>query len=129
MTIELFCLLALALWSIPLNYFPTLGRFLVGGIEWGLSNRDTLPDTAPWVARADRAQRNHWENFPMIAVVILLLFITDQSNGLTEKLAIALLAFRVLHAAFYIIGIPLLRSFAFVGALLALFGLVWQLLV
>ena len=54
MTTVLTCALIIALWSLPLNYMPTIARFSVGGVEWGLSNRETMPEIPPWAERAER---------------------------------------------------------------------------
>lgn len=58
MTTVLFCALALAMWSLPLNYIPTLARFAEGGMEWATSNRDTMPEIPPLgsTGRAGSAQ-------------------------------------------------------------------------
>lgn len=43
-SIDLLCLLALALWSVPLNHIPAIPRVVLAGVEWGLGNRDKSPD-------------------------------------------------------------------------------------
>jgi uncharacterized MAPEG superfamily protein len=127
MTTVLTCALILSLWSLPLNYMPTIARFAVGGVEWGLSNRDTMPEIPPWAKRAERAQKNHFENLPMILVVLLVVQITEQANSIMNGAAIAIVALRILHGFAYVLGAPLLRSLAFVGSLLSLFVILWQL--
>jgi uncharacterized MAPEG superfamily protein len=128
MTTVLTCALILSLWSLPLTYMPTIARFAAGGVEWGLSNRDTMPDIPPWAQRAERAQKNHFENLPMILVVLLVVQIAEQANPIINGAAIAIVALRVLHGLAYVLGVPLLRSLAFVGSLLSLFVILWQLL-
>ncbi len=129
MTTVLFCALALAMWSLPLNYIPTLARFAEGGMDWAASNRDTLPDIPPWAQRAERAQRNHYENLPMLVVALLVVQLSGEANPIINLAAISMVACRVFHAFAYIIGVPLLRSLGFVGALLSLFVILWQLFV
>ncbi|MGB3300550.1 MAG: MAPEG family protein [Phormidesmis sp.] len=126
MTTDLICLLLLALWSIPLNHAPALGRVSEAGLEWAASNREKPVAGPEWVGRADRAQRNHHDNLAMIAAVILIANIAGQADEITAKASIAVLAFRVLHGAFYYAGVPTLRSLSYVGSIIALGVIVWR---
>ncbi len=126
MTTDLICLLLLALWSIPLNHIPAFGRVADAGIEWAASNREKAVDGAPWVGRADRAQRNHHDNLAMIAAVILIAQITGQADAVTAKAAIAILVCRVLHGAAYYAGISLVRSLAYFGSIIGVGVIVWR---
>ena len=128
MTTDLFCLLALALWSIPLNHIPAFGRVADAGIEWAASNREKSVEGAPWVGRADRAQRNHHDNLAMIAAVILTAAVTGQADGLTAKASIAILVCRVLHGAAYYAGISVVRSLAYFGSIIGVGVIVWRIL-
>lgn len=127
MTTDLICLLLLALWSIPLNHVPAIGRISNAGAEWGMGNRDTQPEGLPaWVGRADRAQRNHHDNLAMIAVVILVAHATGHADASTATASIVILAARVAHGLFYIIGIGPLRSLSYVVALAAMVSIAWK---
>lgn len=128
MTTDLICLLILALWSIPLNHAPALGRVSKAGLEWAASNRDQIVDGPAWVGRADRAQRNHHDNLAMIAAVILIAQVTGQADGVTANAAIAILASRVLHGVAYYAGIPLVRSLAYFGSIIGVGIIVWRIL-
>lgn len=130
MTTDLYCLLALALWSVVLNHVPAIARVTAADspIAWGLGNRDVMPDVMPWVGRADRAQLNHHDNLAMIAAVILIAHVSGQADGGTAISSIALLGCRVTHGIAYIIGVPALRSAAYVGAITALGAIVWRIL-
>lgn len=105
MTTVLFCALALAMWSLPLNYIPTLARFAEGGMEWATSNRDTMPEIPPWAQRAERAQRNHYENLPMLVVTLLVVQLSGAANPLINLAAMIMVACRIFHGFAYIIGI------------------------
>jgi uncharacterized MAPEG superfamily protein len=130
MTTDLYCLLALALWSFPLNHIPAIARVNAAEspIAWGIGNRDTVPQVKPWVERADRAQRNHHDNLAMIAVVILTAHITRQADGVTALASISLLSLRITHGISYILGIPALRSLAYASSITALGVIVWRIL-
>jgi len=128
MTTDLICLLLLALWSIPLNHFPAFGRVADVGVEWAAGNREKAVEGAPWVGRADRAQRNHHDNLAMIAAVILIAYVTQQADAVTAKASIAILVCRVLHGAAYYAGIGVVRSLAYVGSIIGLGVIVWRIL-
>jgi uncharacterized MAPEG superfamily protein len=130
MTTDLWCLLALALWSLPLNHIPALARLSAAEspMQWGLGNRDTVPLVKPWVERADRAQRNHHDNLAMIAVVILVAYLTGQADKVTAIAAIAVLSFRIAHGVTYIVGLPALRSLCYAASITALGVIVWRIL-
>ncbi|MEL6814210.1 MAG: MAPEG family protein [Cyanobacteria bacterium J06598_3] len=128
MTTDLFCLLALALWSIPLNHIPAFGRVADAGVEWAAGNREKAVVGPPWVGRADRAQRNHHDNLAMIAVVILIAQVTGQADGWTANAAIAVVVFRVLHGLAYYAGIGVVRSLSYVGSIVSLGVIVWRIL-
>ena len=130
MTTDLYCLLALALWSIVLNHIPAIARIFAAEspLTWGLGNRDAMPEVKPWVGRADRAGRNHHDNLAMIATVILIAQITGQTDEVTAIAAIALLSLRVTHGVTYIVGIPALRSFSYAASMVALGVIVWRIL-
>lgn len=129
MPTELLCLLILALWSLFLNHLPALARFSAAGVEWGLSNRDTAPDVPAWVGRADRAQRNHHDNLAMIGLILLMAVVLQKTDAITQVAAIVILATRITHGVFYILGIGLMRSLSYAISILALFTVVWRLFV
>jgi uncharacterized MAPEG superfamily protein len=130
MTTDLSCLLALALWSFPLNHIPALARVSAAEspVQWGMGNRDTMPSVKPWVERADRAQRNHHDNLAMIAAVILVAQLSGQTDGVTAIASIAVLGCRIAHGITYIIGIPALRTLFYAASIAALGTIVWRIL-
>lgn len=128
MTTDLACLLALALWSIPLNHIPAFGRVAQAGIAWGASNREKAVEGPPWIGRADRAQRNHHDNLAAIATVILIAQITEQADSITAGAAIAILTARIAHSLAYIAGIGPARSLAYFASIIGLGVIVWRIL-
>lgn len=87
-----------------------------------------MPEIPLWAERAVRAQKNHFENLPMLVTALLVVQIADQANPIVNVAAMSMVAFRLLHGPFYILGIPPLRSLMFVGSILSLFVILWQLL-
>jgi uncharacterized MAPEG superfamily protein len=125
MTVDLGCLLALALWSLMLNHTPAIGKIKAMGGEWAMSNRDETPTAvAPWIGRADRAQRNHSDNLPMLAIVILIAHITGRHDSITAIASAVILVSRVGHSLSYIAGITQLRPLCYLVSLLGMFTIV-----
>jgi uncharacterized MAPEG superfamily protein len=128
MTTDLMCLLGLALWSLVLNHTPAIGRIKVLGVEWGLSNREETPIVVPWVGRADRAQRNHHDNLPMLAIVIVIAHLTQQNDNVTAMASMVILGSRMLHGLVYIAGIGPLRVLSYVASIVAMLVIVGRIL-
>ena len=129
MTVDLGCLLALALWSLVLNHTPAIGKIKAMGGEWAMGNRDETPTAvAPWIGRADRAQRNHLDNLPMLAIVILIAHITGRHDSITAIASAVILVSRVGHSLSYIAGITQLRPVCYLLSLLGMFTIVKQII-
>jgi uncharacterized MAPEG superfamily protein len=124
MTIDLTCLLGLALWTLVLNHTPTIGRIRTAGVAWGLSNREETPTVAPWIGRADRAQRNHHDNLPMLAIVILIAHAAGKHDGVTAIASGVMLAARMAHSLVYIFGITQLRPPFYLLSIVAMLAIV-----
>jgi uncharacterized MAPEG superfamily protein len=129
MTTELTVLVVMAFWTVALSYVPLLGRLRAGGIAWGTSNRDAAVDVPPWVARADRAYRNHLDNLPLFVVAVLVAHVTAHSGGWGATGSVVFGLARVAHSVFYVAGITVVRTLAFwaslVGVGLIVSQLVW----
>ena len=101
------------------------------GKEWNMGARDeVLPPPEPIVGRLARAQANYFETFPIAAAAILVVTAADRTNALTAIGAMIWLGARIVYLPLYAMGIPKIRTVAFlvsvVGILLvlapALFG-------
>ncbi len=119
----------MALWSLPLIYAVPFGKMRHGGgtlsdgLSWGFGNRDTDPASVPaWVGRAERAGRNHFENLPMFAILVLVLHVSGKHDDVTGWAAVAFCVARVLHAVLYWNGVTVLgvRTGAYYGGMGAL---------
>ncbi len=92
------------------------------GTSWNMGARDEeLPPAQPIVGRLARAQANFFETFPIAAVSILLVTVTDRTDQWTAAGAILWLVTRVLYLPVYALGIPKLRTLIF---LLSVVGIV-----
>lgn len=127
MTTELWALLAVTLWGLPVVYAPAIGKMRIAGVGWGLGNRDTEPPAPAWVARAERAARNHFENLPLFIVAVLVAHVVGAHNEITRAAAVAFVVGRVAHTVLYWLGITVVRTVAYYAAIGAVFAIVSQL--
>jgi uncharacterized MAPEG superfamily protein len=96
------------------------------GTKWNMGARDeALPPALPLVGRLERAQANFFETFPiMIAAVLIVL-----AAGLTGKwLAIGAwlwLGGRAAYLPLYALGVPYVRTLAWLISILGLVMVLW----
>lgn len=100
-----------------------------GGLEWGLSNRDSHMQFPAWVDRAKRAHLNLLENLPSFAILVLVASVSARLNFWTALGAGLFFFARVAYAAIYIAGLTGIRTVIFfvgtVGQLLILLQLIF----
>jgi len=100
-----------------------------GGLEWGLSNRDTTINFPAWVDRAKRAHLNLLENLPAFAILVVVATISGRLNWWTALGAGLFFFARVAYAAIYIAGLTGVRTVVFfigtLGQLLILLQLLF----
>ena len=91
------------------------------GTKWNMGARDEeLAPPTPLVGRLTRAQANFFETFPIAIAAILIVQLAHLNNRWTAIGAIAWLAARVLFLPIYALGIPVVRSVAFMVSLAGL---------
>lgn len=112
--------------AAALIYFPYLavavGRFQVGyemGAPRGMF--DKLPEYAQ---RATWAHQNSWESFALYAPAALMAFTVGIPAEQVLSSVVIYLATRVTYSLFYILNVPILRSFSWafsIGSIVTLF--------
>ena len=91
------------------------------GSKWNMGPRDEeLPPPQPIVGRLSRAQANFFETFPVAIAAILIVNAAHLENRWTAIGAIAWLAARVVYLPLYALGVPYLRTVAFLVSLVGL---------
>jgi uncharacterized MAPEG superfamily protein len=109
--------LQLLVWSVALAFILMLiavsGAILQKGLPKLAGNREGLADCTGLAGRAQRAHRNMLENLVLFAALVLAAQATGRLNTATALGAQLFFWARVAHAAFYIIGVPWLRTAAF----------------
>ncbi len=127
MTIELLALVGVCAVLMALLAVQGLWTPFTYGFGYGLGARDEPKPRSVFAARVDRAVANHIEGLVMFAPLVVVAAIAGVSTPLTAWGAILYFAARIAFAAFYIAGVPVLRSVAWgvgAGGLLAIF---WEL--
>lgn len=113
-------LTALATGSFWVVY--VLNRFAVVGIFESLNNpRNEWPPLADWAIRAKSAHTNAIENLIIFGTLVLAAYLVpNQELHQTTTLMAQLFFFsRIAHFVSYTIGIPVVRTIAFLGGFFA----------
>lgn len=119
MTIELWalmmvCALALFMSSVPL--FRAMRQ------QWGfkamLGNREGLSPLTGWGGRVVRAYGNTVDNIVFFGAVVLTAHLVGVSNDITVMGAIIFVACRFIYTFVYILGIPVVRTVAYLGGVI-----------
>ncbi len=98
-----------------------------------LSDAVGYPNTplamSPWAERMKKAQYNAVENLVVFATLVLIANALDISNNATISAAAAYFWARLVHVGAYTLGIPWVRTLAFVVAWGGILCIAWQVLV
>jgi uncharacterized MAPEG superfamily protein len=126
-TLDLWALLGVGALSMVLVFLPAAVRLRLGGMEWGVGNRERpLEGEPPWAKRTTRAHANLMENIPLFTILVLVAHVTERHDEITGWASLAFLAFRVTHAAVYVAGILWIRTVAYYAALAAELVIAWR---
>lgn len=84
------------------------------GTKWNMGARDEeLPPLNPVAGRLARAQANFFETFPIFAAAVLIVVAADLDGRWTAIGAWTWLAARVVYLPLYAMGVPVVRTIAF----------------
>ncbi|HEY8570124.1 MAPEG family protein [Microbulbifer sp.] len=106
-----------------------LNRFAVWGIFDTVGYPTDPKPQSPWAARLQRAHTNAIENLVVFAVLVLIAQIAGISSSITVTACVVYFWARVVHAIAYALGIPWVRTLAFIAGFFAQVAVAWQLLV
>jgi uncharacterized MAPEG superfamily protein len=97
------------------------------GLAWTAGPRDGADEKplGPLAGRAARALSNFQETYPAFIALALGLAVTGQTGGIGAVGAILWLVARLVYIPLYLLGIPYVRSLAWVAAM---FGLLLMLI-
>ena len=83
-------------------------------------NREDLPRASGWAGRAARAHHNMLENLVLFAVLVVAASVMERMNAMTALGAQLFFWGRLVYAPIYIIGVPWLRTTAFLTSMAGL---------
>ena len=86
-----------------------------------------MPVAAGWKGRVNRTVDNHSDNLIVFAILVVVAQISGHANELTAAGAILFFAARVIHTACYIAAVPVVRTPAWVAAVIGMAIIVSQL--
>jgi uncharacterized MAPEG superfamily protein len=116
MTVDLWVLMA----SCGLAFFiSSVPLFRAMRQQWGfkamLGGRDDVRPLTGWGGRVVRAHNNLIDNLVLFGAVVLSVHAVAASNDVTALGALIFFASRTAHFLFYIGGVPVLRTVAYLG--------------
>jgi uncharacterized MAPEG superfamily protein len=118
-------------WSVALTLVLAVIAVSGATLEVGLprlaGNREKMPEMSDWAGRAARAHGNMLESLILFAILVIAARLANVSNAMTLLGAQLFFWGRVAHAIIYIIGIPWLRTAAWLVSVIGLLLIFLQL--
>jgi uncharacterized MAPEG superfamily protein len=91
------------------------------GTRWNVGARDEeLPPPQPVVGRLARAQANFYETFPVYAAAAVIVSVAHLNDRWTAIGAFVWIAARAVYLPLYALGIPYVRSAAWLASLIGI---------
>lgn len=91
-------------------------RALVIGPAAAAGYPDELPELPKWIGRAIRAHANMVENLPVFGALVVVAHLGGMAGETTALGAAIFFWFKMVHIVVHFLGIPWLRTLAFLGA-------------
>lgn len=112
------------LYSVVLTFIQMLVAATAADRQLGLKalagNREGLPELAGFAGRARRAHGNMIENVVLFAVLVLIAAVAGKANAMTALGAIIFFWARLAYAIIYWIGLPWVRTLAWLVSVVGL---------
>lgn len=128
MTTDITMLIASAVLTVLLAVPYSAGFLLTRGLYVMAGNREDFPPGSGWIGRAHRAHLNMVENIAPFAALVLGAAVAGKADAWTALGSQVFFYSRVLHAVVYILGVPWIRTLAYLGGLvgmaMVLYGIV-----
>lgn len=127
MSMDLKMLIASAVLTVLLTLPYSIGFLFTRGLFVMAGNREDFPPGKGWIGRSHRAHLNMVENMVPFTALVLAAVVSGQSDAWTALGAQVFFYSRVAHAVVYTLGIPWLRTLAFLGGLVGMAMIVYAL--
>lgn len=116
--------LQMLVWSAALALIQMLVAVVGAQGQFGLpmlaGNREGLPPLTGWAGRAQRAHLNMLESLAVFAIVVLVAEISVRANETTAMGAMLFFWARLAHAIIYLVGLPWLRTAAWLVSIVGI---------
>jgi len=123
--------LKILVWTVALAFIEVVVAVLGANAQVGLGmlagNREGLPPLVGFAGRARRAHHNMMESMPLFIALVLVAQIAGKTNSATLTGAELFFWGRLAHWLIYIIGVPWLRTLAWVVSVIGLITIFLQL--
>ncbi len=111
MTIDLWLLIAAAALTWILVMAEATLTIVDRGPTAASGNRDDFAATAPGLhGRVKRCVTNMYENLPLFAIVVLVAHVSGEADRMSALGSQVFVGARVVHAGLYAVGVPWLRT-------------------
>ena len=120
MSMDLKMLIAGAVLTVLLTLPYSIGFLFTRGLYVVAGNREDFPPGTGWIGRSHRAHLNMVENMVPFTALVLAAAAAGQADGWTALGAQVFFYSRVVHAVVYTLGVPWLRTLAFIGGLIGM---------
>ncbi|MFI5033344.1 MAG: MAPEG family protein [Reyranellales bacterium] len=99
----------------------------VVGLVTLAGNRDRLPEYTGFAGRAKRAHLNMIENMVLFSALVLIAAVAGKANATTAMGALIFFWARLVYAVIYLLGVPWLRTLAWVVSVIGMIMIALQL--
>ena len=121
MTTELFYLALTLVLALVQIFLPAAGRTARFGLAWNAGARDEPKGSAgPITDRLERAQANLFETLPVFIGAVLIAHVAGANGAWTAWGAGLYFCGRVVYVPLYALGVPYVRSLAWLASLIGL---------
>jgi len=119
------------LFSVVLTFVQMLVQAMSANHAVGLTtlagNREGLGELAGFAGRAKRAHLNMLENLPLFIALVLIAAVAQKANATTAMGALIFFWARLVYAIIYLLGIPWLRTVAWLVSVIGMIMIAVQL--
>jgi uncharacterized MAPEG superfamily protein len=123
--------LKILVWSVVLTFVEMIVAVLAAQAQVGsgvlAGNRDGLAPLTGFAGRAERAHWNMLESLPLFIALVLVAQIAGKANGTTLSRCELFFWGRFAHWLIYLVGIPWLRTLAWVVSVIGMILIFGQL--
>jgi uncharacterized MAPEG superfamily protein len=120
MTPELTVLALACVLTFAQAILPAVGGVGQVGLSRLAGNRDDVGPLSGWYGRAQRAHRNMLENLVLFAALVLTAEVSGRTSDMTELGAQIFLWSRIAYAIIYVVGVPWVRTIAWLASIAGL---------